>query len=66
MFSREKQPAIKAGKSKVCKVGHQAGDPGGLAYSSSLNIVCWQNLFLLGEISLSSMPSTDWLILTHI
>ena len=47
-------------KSKILKVGWQAGDPGE-SCSPSLKAVFWQNSFLLREVSLCSIKAFNWL-----
>ena len=38
---------VELDKSKICKVGWQAGDPGKNC-NLSLKTVCWQNFFFFG------------------
>ena len=54
------------GKFKICSVGRQTGDPG-KSCSLSPKAVCWQNFFLLGEVSLFLLrPLTSWMRPTYI
>lgn len=64
-FKKLSHSIMEAGKSKLCWVGHQAGDSGkanALVQGQRPNAIYWQNFFLLkgGQSFVLFRPLNDW------